>query len=719
MKKTFEFKQGSRTFVIETGEVAKQANGAVVTNFGDTTVLSVAVHNSDNFNAGFFPLTVVYQEKLYAAGKIPGGFLRREGRSSEIETLNARLIDRPIRPLFPEGFKDEVQIINMVLSSDPDNSPAMAAMLGSSLALMISDIPFNGPIAGVEVGLVDGKFIINPTEEEQANSELALSIAGTKHAINMVEASSKNISEDVMLEALLFGHEEIKRLVAFQEEIIKEVGKEKLEVYLDLISEDKVAKVEDYIGKDLRKAVSIVEKQERAAKIDELTKKTVEYFVALAPAEEAEEYERIAKEACENIVAGEVRRLITQEKIRPDGRKTDEIRPLSSRVHVVTRPHGSALFTRGQTQAFTTVTLGSLAESQIIDGLTSEESKRFMLQYNFPQFSVGETGRYGGPGRREIGHGALGEKALMNIIPDEDTFPYTIRVVSEILESNGSSSQASICAGTLALMDAGVPIKAPVAGIAMGLIMDGKDYTILTDIQGMEDHFGDMDFKVAGTKDGITALQMDIKISGVTAEILKEALAQAKKGRLEILNHMLGTISEPRKELSPYAPKVKMIRINPDKIKDVIGSGGKVINEIIEKTNNVKIDIEQDGRVFIMHQEYEWIDKAIEIIENIVREAEVGKIYEGTVIRIESYGAFLRLWEGCEGLLHISKIAHEKVAKVEDVLAIGDQIAVKVIGIDDKGRIDLSRKDTLENPNKGKEEDKPKRPRRKFPKKEQ
>ena len=666
MKKTFEFKQGSRTFVIETGEVAKQANGAVVTNFGDTTVLSVAVHNSDNFNAGFFPLTVVYQEKLYAAGKIPGGFLRREGRSSEIETLNARLIDRPIRPLFPEGFKDEVQIINMVLSSDPDNSPAMAAMLGSSLALMISDIPFNGPIAGVEVGLVDGKFIINPTEEEQANSELALSIAGTKHAINMVEASSKNISEDVMLEALLFGHEEIKRLVAFQEEIIKEVGKEKLEVYLDLISEDKVAKVEDYIGKDLRKAVSIVEKQERAAKIDELTKKTVEYFVALAPAEEAEEYERIAKEACENIVAGEVRRLITQEKIRPDGRKTDEIRPLSSRVHVVTRPHGSALFTRGQTQAFTTVTLGSLAESQIIDGLTSEESKRFMLQYNFPQFSVGETGRYGGPGRREIGHGALGEKALMNIIPDEDTFPYTIRVVSEILESNGSSSQASICAGTLALMDAGVPIKAPVAGIAMGLIMDGKDYTILTDIQGMEDHFGDMDFKVAGTKDGITALQMDIKISGVTAEILKEALAQAKKGRLEILNHMLGTISEPRKELSPYAPKVKMIRINPDKIKDVIGSGGKVINEIIEKTNNVKIDIEQDGRVFIMHQEYEWIDKAIEIIENIVREAEVGKIYEGTVIRIESYGAFLRLWEGCEGLLHISKIAHEKVAKVED-----------------------------------------------------
>ncbi|HOF43111.1 MAG TPA: polyribonucleotide nucleotidyltransferase [Bacilli bacterium] len=719
MKKTFEFKQGSRMIVVETGEMAKQANGAVVTHFGDTTVLTAVVHNSEGFNAGFFPLTVVYQEKLYAAGKIPGGFLRREGRASEVETLNARLIDRPIRPLFPEGFKDEVQIINIVLSSEPDNSPAMTAMLGSSLALMISDIPFNGPIAGVEVGLVDGKFIINPTEEEQAKSELALSIAGTKDAINMVEASSKNISEDVMLEALLFGHEEIKRLVKFQEEVVKEVGLKKAEVFLDLISEESVAKIEKFIGKELRKAVSIVEKQERAAKIDELTKQTVDYFVSLADTVEAkEEAEKVAKEACENIVSGEVRRLITKEKIRPDGRKTDEIRPLSSRVHVVARPHGSALFTRGQTQAFTTVTLGSLAESQIIDGLTSEESKRFMLQYNFPQFSVGETGRYGGPGRREIGHGALGEKALMNIIPDEDTFPYTIRVVSEIFESNGSSSQASICAGTMALMDAGVPIKAPVAGIAMGLIMDGKDYTILTDIQGMEDHFGDMDFKVAGTKDGITALQMDIKISGVTTEILKEALAQAKKGRLEILKHMLGTISEPRKELSPYAPKVKMIRINPDKIKDVIGSGGKVINEIIEKTNNVKIDIEQDGRVFVMHQEYEWIDKAIEIIENIVREAEVGQIYEGTVIRIESYGAFLRLWEGCEGLLHISKIAHEKVAKVEDVLAIGDQIAVKVIGIDEKGRIDLSRKDTIENPNKGKEEVKKDRPPRRFPKKD-
>ena len=695
-KRIFEYVQGDRKFIVETGELAKQSNGSVLVRYGDTVVLSVCVYNESKFNSDFFPLTVLYQEKLYAGGKIPGGFLRREGRPSEHETLTSRLIDRPIRPLFPEGFRNEVQVISMVLSSNPDYSADMAAMLGSSLSLMISDIPFDGPIAGAEVARVDGKLIINPTKEEKLASNISLIVAGTGKAINMVESSANEVSEKDMLEALMFGHDEIKRLVAFQNEIAKEIGKPKVKVNLYTVPNDIETLVSKMAKKDLLAAVVIEEKLARYAKIDEITNKVInELSNKWENDKDLEEKIKFSKEVCDIIVANEVRRLITEDKIRPDGRKVDEIRPLSSVVSILPRVHGSAVFTRGQTQALTTVTLGSLAESQIIDDLSSDDSKRFMLQYNFPQFSVGSTGRYGSPGRREIGHGALGERALMNIIPSEEDFPYTIRVVSEILESNGSSSQASICAGVMALMDAGVPIKAPVAGIAMGLVSDKEKYSILTDIQGLEDHFGDMDFKVAGTKDGITALQMDIKIAGINEQILKEALDQAKKGRVAILDHMLTTIPESRKELSEYAPKVEMIRINPEKIKDVIGSGGKVINEIISQCNDVKIDIEQDGRIFIMHSSYEWLRKAKGLIEDIVREVEVGKIYTGKVVNIIEIGAFVQLWPSCEGLVHISKIANERINKVEDVLAVGDEIAVKVLSVDDRGRINLSRKDAL------------------------
>ncbi|MFA6374777.1 MAG: polyribonucleotide nucleotidyltransferase [Bacilli bacterium] len=695
-KRTFEYVQGNRKFIIETGEFAKQSNGSVLVRYGDTVVLSVAVYNDSKINTDFFPLTVLYQEKLYAAGKIPGGFLRREGRPSEHETLTSRLIDRPIRPLFPEGFRNEVQVISMVLSSSPDFSAEMAAMLGSSLSLMISDIPFDGPIAGAEVARVDGKLIINPTAEEKLASDISLIVAGTEKAINMVESSANQVNEEDMLEALMFGHDEIKKLVSFQNEIVKEIGKPKVNVELYKIPSDIEKIVFKMAKKDLLAAVVIEEKLARYAKIDKITNKVVdELSKKWENDKDLEDKIKFVKEVCDKIVADEVRRLITDDKVRPDGRKIDEIRPLSSRVSVLPRVHGSAVFTRGQTQALTTVTLGSLAESQIIDDLSIVESKRFMLQYNFPQFSVGSTGRYGSPGRREIGHGALGEKAIMSVIPSEDDFPYTIRVVSEILESNGSSSQASICAGIMALMDAGVPIKAPVAGIAMGLVSDNDKYTILTDIQGLEDHFGDMDFKVAGTKDGITALQMDIKIAGINKQILKEALDQAKKGRLAILNHMLKTIPNFREELSEYAPKVEMIKINPDKIKDVIGSGGKIINDIISQCNDVKIDIEQDGRIFIMHSSYEWLRKAKTLIEDIVREVEVGKIYTGKVVNIIDIGAFVQLWPSCEGLVHISKIAKERINKVTDVLAVGDEIAVKVLSVDERGRINLSRKDAL------------------------
>ncbi|MBO7086339.1 MAG: polyribonucleotide nucleotidyltransferase [Bacilli bacterium] len=693
----FEYVQKEgRKFVVEVGEVAKQANGAAMVHYNDTTVLSAAVFSNNASTADFFPLTVLYQEKLYAAGKIPGGFFKREGRPTEHETLTSRLIDRPIRPLFAEGFRNEVQVINTVLSANPDYSSQMTAMLGASIALCISDIPFEGPIAGVQVGRINGEFVINPTVEELEKSDINLIVAGTSEAINMVEAGSKEVSEEDMLDALMFGFEEIKRLCAFQKEIVKACGKVKTEVELRVIPEDINKLVRDMAEDRLVKAVSIYDKLERARTIEAINEEVIEKLEAAWKGDEdLEDKMKFVNNILELIVATEVRRLITEDKVRPDGRKVDEIRPLSSRVDVLERTHGSALFTRGQTQSLGIVTLGSLNEFQVIDGLGVEEGKRFMFHYNFPAFSVGEVGRYGSPGRREIGHGALAERALAQVIPSEDEFPYTIRVVSEILESNGSSSQASICSGTMALMAAGVPIKAPVAGIAMGLISDeetGK-YTILTDIQGMEDHYGDMDFKVAGSRNGITALQMDIKVKGISRDILKEALAQAKVGRMTILGHMLNTINTYRDELSPYAPKVVMFRIDPDKIREVIGAGGKVITKIIEECDNVKIDIEQDGRVFVMHQDRKWIEAACEKIQDIVKEAEVDQIYTGKVVKIVDFGAFVELWPGCEGMVHISELANERVKAVKDVLAEGDEIVVKVIGIDEKtGKIKLSRK---------------------------
>ena len=689
----FEYVQGNRKFVVEVGQLAKQANGACLVRYDDTAVLSVSVLGKNKSTADFFPLTVLYQEKLYAAGKIPGGFFKREGRPTEHETLTSRLIDRPIRPLFAEGFRNEVQVINTVLSANPDCNSAMAAMLGSSLALCISDIPFNGPISGVVVGRVNGELIINPTVEQMEKSDINLTVAGTSDAINMVEAGAKEVSEEDMLQALMFGHAEIKRMNAFQEEVIKAIGKEKVEIELYEIPAEIEKIVKDKAEQPLKDAVIIKDKLERYAKIDEINEETREYFNDLwKDDEELELKQKYVDQLLEAIVADEVRRLITEEKIRPDGRKVDEIRPLSSSVDLLERTHGSALFTRGQTQSLGVVTLGSLGEFQIIDGLGVEEGKRFMFHYNFPQFSVGEVGRYGSPGRREIGHGALAERALAQVIPSEEEFPYTIRVVSEILESNGSSSQASICSGTMALMAAGVPIKAPVAGIAMGLITKGEYYTILTDIQGMEDHYGDMDFKVAGTRNGITALQMDIKIEGINEDILREALAQAKVGRMTILGHMLNTIPTYRDELSKYAPKVEMFRINPDKIRDVIGAGGKNITELIKECNDVKIDIEQDGRVFVMHSEREWINLAKEKIMNICREAEVGAIYTGKVVKVVDFGAFVELWPGCEGMVHVSELDEKRVKEVKDVCQEGDEIIVKVLAIDEKGKIKLSRK---------------------------
>ncbi|MEF3693617.1 MAG: polyribonucleotide nucleotidyltransferase [Acholeplasmataceae bacterium] len=705
-KKIYETTLGGRVLRVEIGEVAKQAAGAAMIMYGDSTVLSAVTASNQPSWQDFFPLMVIYQEKLYAAGKIPGGFLRREGRPSEHETLTSRLIDRPLRPLFPEGFKNEVQIINTVLSSDPDCTSEMASLIGSSIVLGMSNIPFNGPVAGVQVGRVNGELIVNPTQEQALLSDIELVVAGTKDAINMVEAGAKQVSEEDMLAAIMFGHAEIKKLVEFQETIYNDFNTPKMDFEAFTIQDEVKKTVHDYAYDRLIKAVSIYDKLERYHAIDEISEETVEHFkstsffkdidgVKVFDEETHKDYLKQVKAILDGIVTAEVRRLITVDKVRPDGRKVDEIRPLESRIDILPRPHGSALFTRGQTQALGVVTLGALGENQIIDGLGLEDTKRFMLHYNFPQFSVGETGRYGSPGRREIGHGALGERALLQVLPTEEEFPYTIRVVSEVLESNGSSSQATICAGTMALMAAGVPIKAPVAGIAMGLIKEGEYYTILSDIQGMEDHEGDMDFKVAGTKDGITALQMDIKISGITETILREALEQARLGRLHILNHMLETIPAVRPELSKYAPKVKMITINPDKIRDVIGGGGKIITQIIEDNDNVKIDIEQDGRVFLMHMESKWIESAAKRILDLAREAEVGKIYEGKVTRIEKFGCFVELWPGTDGLVHISRLAKERVEKVESVVSLGDIILVKCIGIDEKGRIDLSRKDAL------------------------
>lgn len=710
--KRFEYNWAGRPLVIEIGEVAKQANGACLVRYGDSVVLSCAVSNNIESTADFFPLMVLYQEKLYAAGKIPGGFLRREGRASEHETLVSRLIDRPIRPMFADGFNNEVQVINTVLSADPDCTTEMAAMLGSSIALMISDIPFEGPIAGVKVGKIDGELVINPTPEQMEKTTINLTVAGTHKAINMVEAGAAFVSEDEMWEALKFGHAEIQRLCDFQQEIVKECGKEKYVPTLFSVDPEIETQVKAYAEEKLIKAIRVEDKLERYAAIDAVNAETMEEFgkkvfvkelgdIKVEDTEAKALYLKNVSVTLENILHGEVRRMIAVDKIRPDGRAVDEIRPLSSRVDVLPRVHGSALFTRGQTQSLGTVTLGPLSDSQIIDGLGQEDNRRFMLHYNFPQFSVGETGRYGAPGRREIGHGALGERALSYVIPSEEEFPYTIRVVSEILESNGSSSQATICSGTLALMAAGVPIKAPVAGIAMGLIMtDPEHYTILTDIQGMEDHLGDMDFKVAGTRDGITALQMDIKVRGISYQILKEALAQAKKGRLQILDHMATTISEVRPELSKYAPKVVTARINPDKIKDVIGAGGKTINATIEKFDNVKIDLEQDGKLFVMHSDMATAKACLDYIVNSVKEAEVGTIYTGKVTRIEKYGVFVELWPGTEGLCHISKLALERVEKPEDVVSLNDEIIVKCIGVNDKGQIDLSRKDALKDAQK-------------------
>ena len=702
-KQEFHLDFCGRGITVETGEIAKQADGAVIIRYGDTVTLSTAcASNQAKEGIDFFPLTVSFEEKLYSVGKIPGGFLRREGRPSEHATLTARMIDRPIRPLFAEGFRNEVQVVNTVLSVDQDASPEMAAMFGASLALCISDIPFNGPIAGCKVGRINGEFVANPTVAQMEESDIDLTVAGTAQALNMVEAGAKEVSEEDMLAALMFGHEQIKKLCAFQEEIVAACGKEKREIELYAVDETIDREVRSNFEAQIRAAVSIKEKLERYGKIDDLTDEAAEMIANKEYASEKDQNNAVkqAREICHGIEADEVRRLIIEDKVRPDGRQIDEIRPLNSQVDLLPRVHGSALFTRGETQVLSTTTLGALNDNQIIDDLTVVDSKRFMHHYNFPPYCVGETGRMGNPGRREIGHGALGERALAQVLPSVDEFPYTIRTVADVMESNGSSSQASICAGTMSLMAAGVPIKAPVAGIAMGLIMDddsGK-YTVLTDIQGMEDHFGDMDFKVAGTKNGITALQMDIKVTGITKNIFEEALAQAHKARLEILDNMLACISEPRTQLSPYAPKIAMMNIDPDKIKDVIGPGGKMINEIIAQCDNVKIDIDDDGKVVIYHNDYDTIEKAKQMISDIVRVAKVGDVYAAKVVRLEKFGAFVNLFGNTDGLLHISKISHHRVDKVEDVLKLGDVIDVKVTEIDNKGRINVSAKALLPKP---------------------
>ena len=690
-KHVYSFELAGRPLTFEIGELAKQANASVLVRYGDTVVLSTCVASKEPKDIDFFPLTIGYEERLYAVGKVPGGFIKREGRPSEHAILAGRLIDRPIRPLFPDGFRNDVQVINYVMSVDHDNSPEVSAMIGSSLSLSISDIPFEGPIAGVIVGRVNGEFVLNPTVEQLEQSDIDLTVAGTKDAVNMVEAGAKEVTEEDMLEAIMFGHEAIKQIISFQEQIVAEKKKKKMELNLYEVDPTINARVREMAEADMLAAIQVVEKHARQEAIDAVNTRVLEVFEA----EEATDKElKQVKEVLNKIVKEEVRRLITDEKVRPDGRKIDEIRPLSSRVDLLPRTHGSALFTRGQTQALSICTLGALNEHQMLDGLEVEETKRFMHHYNFPPFSVGETGRYGAPGRREIGHGALGERALKQVMPSEKEFPYTVRLVSEVLESNGSTSQASICASTMALMAAGVPIKAPVAGIAMGLVKKGENYTVLTDIQGMEDHLGDMDFKVAGTSKGVTALQMDIKIEGLSREILEEALQQAKVGRMQILNHMLGTIAETRQDLSAHAPKIRVMTIKVDKIRDVIGPGGKQINEIIDKTG-VKIDIEQDGTVYILHDTTENINQAVAMIEDIVREVEVGKIYLGKVVRIEKFGAFVEIFPGQDGLVHISQLAEERVAKTEDVVAVGDQIYVKVTEVDDRGRVNLSRKEAM------------------------
>ena len=710
MKKVYEMDFLGRKLTVETGELAKQANGSVLVRYGDTVVLSVCVMGKNTITSDFFPLTVLYQEKLYSVGKIPGGFIKRESRPTDEATLAARIIDRPIRPMFDERLRNEIQVVNTILSVDQDNSPVMAALFGSSLCLGISNIPFDGPVSGVVVGKIGKEFIINPTVKQMEESTLNLTVAGTKDAICMVEAGAQQLSEKDMLEAIMFGHEHIKKLCEFQQQIIDEIGREKVVLPLAEVDEEVDKAVRNFATKDMLAAIQIKDKLEKYAAIDEVKERTIENFTEVyADDEEIELKLKDVKKVVDLIEGEEVRRLITEKKIRPDGRKMDEIRPLSGYIDLLPRTHGSAVFTRGETQSLATTTLGALGEHQVLDGLGIEDMKRFMLHYNFPQFSVGETGRYGAPGRREIGHGALGERALAQVMPSEEEFPYTVRVVSEILESNGSSSQATICAGCLSLMAAGVPIKAPVAGIAMGLITSStsKKYTILTDIQGLEDLMGDMDFKVAGTKKGITALQMDIKIKGVTKNILKEALAQAKKARMEILDFMAGIIEEPREYLSPYAPKVEMFYIKPEKIKDVIGRGGEMITKIMLEASGVntvtdkdavKVDLDDDGKVTIYHNSQEVIDRTREMIESVVKEVEDGAIYTGKIVKVEDFGCFVELWPGCEGLCHVSQLAHERINKPSDLFKVGDEIRVKALGFDNRGRLNLSRKDTLPIP---------------------
>jgi len=699
-KQVFKLDFCGRNLQVETGEIAKQAGGSVLVRYEDTVVLSAATASKVTKDIDFFPLTVGFEEKLYSVGKIPGGFLRREGRPTEHATLSGRLIDRTLRPLFAEGFRNEVQVVNTILSADNDCSPDMTAMFGASLSLCVSDVPFNGPIAGVVVGYIDETYVINPTLAELEKSAINLIVAGTKDAINMVESAAKEVSEDIMLEAMMFGHEYIKQLCEFQIEIAKAAGKPKMEVKLYAVDAELEAAVKANCEKELRAAVSIQEKLVRYNTIDELEAKAYADFEAKTYDTEAIKAKTLkqVKEITHGLVADEVRRLISIDKIRPDGRKINELRPLNSQIDLLPRVHGSAMFTRGETQVLSVCTLGALGDNQIIDDLSDVDNKRFMHHYNFPPYSVGETGRMGSPGRREIGHGALGERALLQVLPTEEEFPYAIRLVAETLESNGSSSQASICAGTMALMASGVPIKSPVAGIAMGLVTYGDHYAVLTDIQGMEDHFGDMDFKVAGTKNGITALQMDIKIDGLNREILKEALAQAKIGRLEIMENMLATIAEARTTVGTYAPKIVQLKIQPDKIRDVIGAGGKIINQIIADCDNVKIDIEDDGRVLIYHNDQKALDKARSIIESLVRSAKVGEVYEGKIVRLEAFGAFVELFPGTDGLLHVSKIDYTRVEKPSDVFKLGDKVKVIVTEIDDKGRVNVSRKDLMPKP---------------------
>lgn len=705
MKRTFEMDFEGRKIVVEVGEIAKQTAAAVLVRYGETVVLSNVTMSPRTVDWDFFPLSVEYQERMYAAGKIPGSFLRRESRPSSHAILASRITDRTMRPLFPEGFRNEVQVVSQVMSVDYDCSPELAAMLGSSLAVSISDIPFNGPIAGVYVGRVDGKLIINPLVEQKKVSDIDLTVAGTSEAINMVEAGAAEVSEEDMLDALMFGHEAVKKLVAFEKEIIKEVGLPKREVQLKTIPEELRNEVVAIVDEKLRAAVSTKDKLEREEKIAAIEAETEAMYAEKEYASDKEKATTVQRvhEIQEDIVHQEVRRLITDEKIRPDGRRVDEIRPLDAQVDLLPRAHGSAMFTRGQTQVISVTTLGPLSDEQIVDDLTPIEKKRFMHHYNFPQWCVGQTGKLGVLARREIGHGALGERALSYVIPSEEEFPYTIRTVSEVVESNGSSSQASICAGCMSLMAAGVPIKGMVSGIAMGLIssgpLDGKHpYTILTDIQGLEDHFGDMDFKVAGTAKGITALQMDIKIAGVTREVLAEALAQAHKARAEIRETMEKAIAEPRSDVAKYAPKLDKLTIDVDKIRDVIGTGGKVINDIIAKCDNVQIDIDDDGHVVIYHMNRDMINKAKQMIEDIVREAKVGEIYDGEVTRVEDYGAFVRLFGNCEGLCHVSRLGWGFIERAQDVVKVGDILKVRVVEIDDKGKVKVSHREFIEKP---------------------